>query len=85
MALTIAKAGEANGTAIRDNVRKITKGDGAKVDKAVDGLAALKQGKEINYAGASGPCTSPTSAISPTASSATSRCESGAFRFLEVS
>jgi branched-chain amino acid transport system substrate-binding protein len=55
--LAIAKAkGEATGTAIKDNVRKISQGGGTKVDNAVDGLKLLAQGKEINYEGASGPC-----------------------------
>jgi branched-chain amino acid transport system substrate-binding protein len=55
--LAIAKAkGEATGTAIKDNVRKISQGGGAKVDNAVEGLKLLAQGKEINYEGASGPC-----------------------------
>jgi len=55
--LAIAKAkGEATGTAIKDNVRKISQGSGVKVDNAVEGLKLLAQGKEINYEGASGPC-----------------------------
>ena len=54
--LTIAKTKEANGTALRDNVRKISQGSGTKVYTAVDGLKALAEGKEINYEGASGPC-----------------------------
>jgi ABC-type branched-subunit amino acid transport system substrate-binding protein len=54
--LTIAKAKEATGTALRDNVRKIAQGSGMKVYSAVEGLKALAQGKEINYEGASGPC-----------------------------
>jgi branched-chain amino acid transport system substrate-binding protein len=55
--LAIAKAkGEATGTAIKDNVRKISQGGGVKVDSAVEGLKLLAQGKEINYEGASGPC-----------------------------
>src|SRR4029453_17399814 len=54
--LAIAKAREATGTAIKDNVRKISQGAGAKVDNAVDGLKLLGQGKDINYEGASGPC-----------------------------
>ena len=55
--LAIAKAkGEATGTAIKDNVRKISQGSGMKVDNAVEGLKLLAQGKEINYEGASGPC-----------------------------
>lgn len=54
--LAIAKAREATGTAIKDNIRKISQGPGAKVDNAVDGLKLISQGKEINYEGASGPC-----------------------------
>jgi branched-chain amino acid transport system substrate-binding protein len=54
--LAIAKAGEATGTAIRDNVRKISQGSGVKVPSAVEGLKLLAQGREINYEGASGPC-----------------------------
>jgi len=55
--LAIAHAkGEATGTAIREHVRKISQGGGAKVDSAVAGLKLLAQGREINYEGASGPC-----------------------------
>jgi ABC-type branched-subunit amino acid transport system substrate-binding protein len=55
--LAIAHAkGEATGTAVRDNVRQISQGAGARVDSAVDGLRLLAQGKEVNYEGASGPC-----------------------------
>jgi branched-chain amino acid transport system substrate-binding protein len=54
--LAIAKAREATGTAIKDSIRKISQGSGAKVDNAVDGLKLLGQGKDINYEGASGPC-----------------------------
>src|SRR5882672_5522314 len=43
--LTIAKAKEASGTALRDNVRKISQGSGLKVYSAVEGLKALSQGK----------------------------------------
>jgi branched-chain amino acid transport system substrate-binding protein len=85
VALTIAKAGEANGTAIRDSVRKITNGDGAKVYTAVDGLAALKQGKEIKYSGASGPCTFTDIGDISDCKFRYNHVESGAFRFLEVS
>jgi branched-chain amino acid transport system substrate-binding protein len=57
VALAIAHAkGEATGTAIRDHVRKISQGAGAKVDSAVEGLKLLGQGKAINFEGASGPC-----------------------------
>jgi len=56
VALAIQKAGEASGTAIKDNVRKISQGDGVVVTDAVEGLKLLVEGKEINYVGASGPC-----------------------------
>jgi branched-chain amino acid transport system substrate-binding protein len=54
--LAMAKAKEATGTAMRDNVRKISQGSGTKVPSAVEGLKLLAQGKEIDYDGASGPC-----------------------------
>ena len=54
--LSIAKAKEATGTAIRDTVRKISQGSGSKVYSAVEGLKLIAEGKEINYDGASGPC-----------------------------
>jgi ABC-type branched-subunit amino acid transport system substrate-binding protein len=54
--LTIAKAKEASGTALRDNVRKISQGSGVKVYSAIEGLKLLAEGKDINYEGASGPC-----------------------------
>jgi branched-chain amino acid transport system substrate-binding protein len=56
VALSIAKAGDASGTLIRDNVRKISQGSGTKVYSAVEGLKLLKDGKDINYEGASGDC-----------------------------
>jgi len=57
VALAIAHAkGEATGTGIRDHVRKISQGGGARVDSAAEGLKLLAQGKEINFDGASGPC-----------------------------
>jgi branched-chain amino acid transport system substrate-binding protein len=53
----MAKGKEGTGTAIRDNIRKITSNDDAiKVDNAPDGLKAIAEGKEIKYSGASGPC-----------------------------
>ena len=54
--LTLAKAKEVTGTALKENVRKISQGTGEKVWSAVEGLQALAAGKEINYEGASGPC-----------------------------
>lgn len=54
--LAIARAKEATGVAIKDNVRRISQGGGVKVYSAVEGLKALAAGREINYDGASGPC-----------------------------
>ncbi len=54
MAMAAAKA--TTGTAIKDNIRKITQGGGKAVDNAVDGLKAIAAGEKVDYAGASGPC-----------------------------
>jgi branched-chain amino acid transport system substrate-binding protein len=54
--LAIAKAGDASGTAIRDNIRKVSQGPGTVVDNALDGFKLIAQGQEVNYDGASGPC-----------------------------
>src|SRR5207302_8609304 len=56
VSLTIAKAKAATGTALRDNVRKISQGAGTKVYSAVEGLKLIAKGEEINYEGVSGPC-----------------------------
>ena len=54
--LSMAKGKDASGTGVRDNIRKIANNDSAmKVDNALDGLKAIAEGKEIKYAGASGP------------------------------
>ena len=52
----IANAKEATGTAIKDNIRKVTQGGGKAVDNAVDGIKAIAAGEKVDYAGASGPC-----------------------------
>ena len=54
--LAVAAGKEASGAGIRDNVRKISQGDGEKVGFVLDGLKLLAAGKKINYEGASGPC-----------------------------
>ncbi|MBM3569904.1 MAG: amino acid ABC transporter substrate-binding protein [Alphaproteobacteria bacterium] len=54
--LSMAKAGAFSGTAIRDNIRKVSDGPGVVVDNAIDGLKALAAGRDVNYEGASGPC-----------------------------
>ncbi len=56
VALAIARSKGVTGTAIRDTVRRVSQGDGTKVYTAVDGLALLAKGTEVNYEGASGPC-----------------------------
>jgi branched-chain amino acid transport system substrate-binding protein len=55
--LAIAVAGDASGTAIKDNVRKVSQAPGgAKIDNAVDGLKAIAAKQPVDYDGASGPC-----------------------------
>ncbi len=54
MAMAVAK--DTTGTAIKDNVRKISQGGGKPIDNAVDGLKAIAAGEKVDYAGASGPC-----------------------------
>src|SRR5262245_49117530 len=54
--LTVAKAKEATGSALKDNVRQISQGNGQKVYSALEGLATLAAGKDVNYEGVSGPC-----------------------------
>ena len=52
-----AAAGTPSGTAIRDNIRKVSQGEnGVSVSDAVEGMKLLSGGKVINYDGASGPC-----------------------------
>ena len=53
--LAAALAGDASGTAIRDHVRRISQGDGEKVDNVADGLRAIAAGRAVNFEGASGP------------------------------
>jgi branched-chain amino acid transport system substrate-binding protein len=53
--LAAAAAGDASGTAIRDHVRRISQGDGEKVESVTDGLRLLAAGRAINYDGSSGP------------------------------
>ena len=84
VALTIARAGEASGTALRDTVRKITNSDGVKVYTAVDGLAALKQGREIKYEGASGPCVFTDIGDITDCRFRFNQAENGVFKLLEV-
>jgi branched-chain amino acid transport system substrate-binding protein len=54
--MAIAAAKDSAGTAIRDNVRKVSQGGGKTVDNAVDGIKAIAAGEKVDYVGASGPC-----------------------------
>ena len=54
MAMALAK--DTTGTAIKDNIRKVTQGGGKSVDNAIDGLKAIASGEKVDYTGASGPC-----------------------------
>jgi len=54
--LAIEKSKKATGTDIRDTVRSISQGSGTRVGSAVAGLKLLREGKDVNYDGASGPC-----------------------------
>jgi branched-chain amino acid transport system substrate-binding protein len=57
LALAASGSTEPSGTAIRDNVRKVSQSrDGTKVSNAPDGLKLLADGRSIDYDGASGPC-----------------------------
>jgi branched-chain amino acid transport system substrate-binding protein len=54
--LAMAAAKATTGTAVKDNIRKISQGGGKSVDNAVDGLKAIMAGEKVDYTGASGPC-----------------------------
>ena len=57
LALAAAGSTEPSGTAIKDNVRKVSQSkDGTKITNAPDGLKLLASGKAVDYDGASGPC-----------------------------
>jgi branched-chain amino acid transport system substrate-binding protein len=56
IALAIQAGGTATGQAARDAWRRVSQGGGDAVDNAVDGLRLLREGKKIDYSGASGPC-----------------------------
>ena len=57
LALAVAGKSEPSGTLLKDNVRKVSQGEGGtKVDNAVDGMKLIAAGKSIDYDGASGPC-----------------------------
>ena len=84
VALTIAVAGKATGTALRDTVRAVTNSGGQKVYTAVDGLAALKKGVTIKYEGASGPCVFTDIGDITECKFRFNQAENGTFKLLEV-
>jgi branched-chain amino acid transport system substrate-binding protein len=55
LALTRATSGQANGTAVRDNLREISAGEGKRTDDAVEALKMVSGGGQVNYDGPSGP------------------------------
>jgi branched-chain amino acid transport system substrate-binding protein/neutral amino acid transport system substrate-binding protein len=54
IALAIESAESADGTAIRDNIRTVANPPGEEVTNISRGLELIREGKEINYQGASG-------------------------------
>ncbi|WP_225913805.1 ABC transporter substrate-binding protein [Leptolyngbya ohadii] len=54
IALAAEAAKSTTGAAIKDQIRTVTSGDGEKVTDVCQGLALLRDGKPINYEGASG-------------------------------
>ncbi len=82
--LAAAQTGDASGTAIRDNVRKISQGGGEKVDNVTDGLRAIAAGRAINFEGASGPVDfEPSGDISGT-KFRFEQAENGRYKVLEI-
>lgn len=57
IALAIEKAGSAEGTAIRDAIPDVANAPGEEVSDIGTALALIREGKEINYQGASGEIT----------------------------
>lgn len=57
VALAIEKAGEATGTAIKDAMREVANPPGEEVTNISKALALIRDGKDINYQGASGEIT----------------------------
>jgi branched-chain amino acid transport system substrate-binding protein len=83
--LAAAAAGDASGTAIREHVRRISQGDGEKVDNVTDGLKALAAGRSINFEGASGPCDFEANGDISGAKFRFEVAEAGRFKVLELS
>ena len=71
--LTIARAGQETGTAIRDTVRQITNSDGERSTPPWTGWRQSRRARRSSTKGPAGPACSPKSAISRTAGSASIR------------
>ncbi len=56
IALSLAAGKVYTGTGIRDHLRTISNPPGTEVESFPEGMKYLKEGKKINYQGASGPC-----------------------------
>ncbi|MFQ6054848.1 MAG: ABC transporter substrate-binding protein [Methanosarcinales archaeon] len=57
IALAIEKAGKASGPAIRDAIREVANPPGTEVTDLGEALKLIREGKDINYQGASGEIT----------------------------
>jgi branched-chain amino acid transport system substrate-binding protein len=59
--LAMEQGGSADGTVVRDNIRKITGGEGEEINPGVEGFKKAKEliaaGKPVRYVGATGPIT----------------------------
>jgi branched-chain amino acid transport system substrate-binding protein len=82
--LAAAQAGDAAGTAIRDNVRRISQGNGEKVDNVTDGLRAIAAGRAVNFEGASGPVEFDERGDIRGTKFRFEQAEGGRFRVLEI-
>ena len=65
-------------------MRQITNSDGEKVYTAVEGLPAIKEGKDDQVPGASGPCTFTDIGDISDCKFRFNQVEDGAFTLLEV-
>jgi branched-chain amino acid transport system substrate-binding protein len=83
--LAAAAAGDASGTAIRDNLRRVSQGQGQKVDNITDGLKALAAGQAVDFEGASGPCSFEPNGDISGVKFRFEEAEAGRFKVLELS
>jgi len=82
--LAAAQAGDASGTAIRDNVRRVTQGGGETVDNVTDGLRAITAGRAVNFDGASGPVSFDERGDIQGTKFRFEAAENGSFKLLEL-